>query len=97
MANVVKLGNDWITALFGQDRTRRNASITSESRGSDANHLCSMLVLLFAVEMKCLEGWQFVVDHRCRSELLTLMLRLMMMLRLRQRQSATTFVDPEIC
>ena len=40
------------------------------------------IVLTFAVEMKCLEGWQFVVDHRGRSELLTLMLRLMMYCRL---------------
>ena len=68
MAKFVEVGEDWITALFGQNRARKNAFIASESRGSYVDHLVFHvgIVLTSVVEMKCLEGWQFLVDHRCR-------------------------------
>ena len=84
VAKFVELGEDWITALFGQNRARRHASIASESRGSDVIHLVFHvgIVLTSVVEMKCFVGLQFLVDHGCRWKLLMLMLRLMMCRRL---------------
>ena len=71
LAKIVKLGKGWITALFGQDRARRNAFITSESRGSDADHLCSILVLFchLLLQRSVLKAgnllWVIGVDQNC--------------------------------